>query len=469
MSSRSRWGPLPSLLVLSPVLIGPPWLAYRRHRYLPAALTGLSNPVTGLPHISEAQILGVVKHLSEGIGYRTVGTSEHALADKYMVAQAEEVKKNCRKEVRATVYFAHIGGLFFMNTFTTAKILYTFLSAASLILVRVTFVDPAPALKRVLPRTEEGDDRSRRWAATPLLLWPCTDQRLCWVYSSHNTCPRKNGVHFLTPHAIGPCGPSAASPSRLRGHWVFPLCSPAFRRILINPFFSRNTNIISLATYFLGIWPLLTGSLLTIPTIEVFVPLMGRVGAQVPTDNIASLIRAPGAVAWVLLLSMTTFALIGMIAMRTQFDEMHQKRLFVLHLENITSQEGHLHLAAADGALGFELLVQDIVNDSGATDVAPISVHREWMSRLSLLVCLNDVKDLIAMTRSLTIKVDHAVAMQVLFGQPSPLTLTFSSGVWTTVPGITSKRTSACKPDSCPRHAPRRTSPSRRQLPRQNA
>ncbi|EDR02640.1 uncharacterized protein LACBIDRAFT_308354 [Laccaria bicolor S238N-H82] len=80
-----------------------------------------------------------------------------------------------------------------------------------------------------------------------------------------------------------------------------------------------------------------------------------------------------------------TFALIGMIAMRTQFDEMHQKRLFVLHLENITSQEGHLHLAAADGALGFELLVQDIVNDSGATDVAPISVHREWMSRPSLL------------------------------------------------------------------------------------
>jgi len=40
-----------------------------------------------------------VKYLSEDIGYRTVDTLEHALADKYMVAQAEEVKKNCEKVV----------------------------------------------------------------------------------------------------------------------------------------------------------------------------------------------------------------------------------------------------------------------------------------------------------------------------------------------------------------------------------
>ncbi|EDQ99733.1 uncharacterized protein LACBIDRAFT_315254 [Laccaria bicolor S238N-H82] len=76
MSHCSRWGPLLSLLVLLPVLIGSPWLAYRRHH---------------------SRILGVVKQLSEDIGYRTVGTLEHALADKYMVAQAEEVKKNCEK------------------------------------------------------------------------------------------------------------------------------------------------------------------------------------------------------------------------------------------------------------------------------------------------------------------------------------------------------------------------------------
>ncbi|EDR01911.1 uncharacterized protein LACBIDRAFT_332925 [Laccaria bicolor S238N-H82] len=43
---------------------------------------------------------------------------------------------------------ALLTGLFFMYTFITAKILYTFLSAASLILMQVTCVNPAPALKR---------------------------------------------------------------------------------------------------------------------------------------------------------------------------------------------------------------------------------------------------------------------------------------------------------------------------------
>jgi len=33
-----------------------------------------------------------------------------------------------------------------------------------------------------------------------------------------------------------------------------------------------------------------------------------------------------------------------------------------------------MHLAAADGAPGFKLLVQDIVTDFGATDVAPTPV-----------------------------------------------------------------------------------------------
>jgi hypothetical protein len=50
---------------------------------------------------------------------------------------------------------------------------------------------------------------------------------------------------------------------------------PLFVVLLINPLFSGNIKTISLATYFLGqICPLLTGSLLTIPTIEVFVPLV---------------------------------------------------------------------------------------------------------------------------------------------------------------------------------------------------
>ena len=97
---------------------------------------------------------------------------------------------------------------------------------------------------------------------------------------------------------------------------------------------------------------------------------MGRVGAQVPADNmIASLVSGLGAqslplvlplahrfgrralLRGVLLLSMTTFVLMGVFAMRTPFDEMHQKRLFVLHLENVCFSCG-MELSAYNRGFG---------------------------------------------------------------------------------------------------------------------
>lgn len=58
------------------------------------------NPVTKLPQISESRILSVAKYLSEDLGYRTVGTREHALADKWMVQAAEHVKQNCERIIK---------------------------------------------------------------------------------------------------------------------------------------------------------------------------------------------------------------------------------------------------------------------------------------------------------------------------------------------------------------------------------
>lgn len=49
----------------------------------------------------------------------------------------------------STVFFTHIGGLFFIYSFATAKVMYTLLFLASFALVRATYVDPAPALKKV--------------------------------------------------------------------------------------------------------------------------------------------------------------------------------------------------------------------------------------------------------------------------------------------------------------------------------
>lgn len=137
--ARARWGPIRSLLLLSPVLIAAPWYAYSEHRCecclepcLPWCLMGIAsspsgtycrhvrqvpphsllfiltyvharsiNPVTSLPQISEAQILAHAKYLSEDIGYRTVGTREHALGDAWMYDKAKELKQQCDAIVKA--------------------------------------------------------------------------------------------------------------------------------------------------------------------------------------------------------------------------------------------------------------------------------------------------------------------------------------------------------------------------------
>ena len=48
------------------------------------------DPRTGLPQILESTY---VRHLSENIGYRTVGTTEHTLTDKWMVDTAYEIRE----------------------------------------------------------------------------------------------------------------------------------------------------------------------------------------------------------------------------------------------------------------------------------------------------------------------------------------------------------------------------------------
>lgn len=137
MPYGSRWSPWRSLLVLSPILLGAPWLAYDQHystscpSYKTHSLysnscnrtTGFpycavkisydtthqsliqtyrTNPITKLPQISEERILGIAKHLSEGIGYRIVGSYEHALADDWMVEAAQMVQRNCERIVLLT-------------------------------------------------------------------------------------------------------------------------------------------------------------------------------------------------------------------------------------------------------------------------------------------------------------------------------------------------------------------------------
>ncbi|KAF7976944.1 hypothetical protein HWV62_5371 [Athelia sp. TMB] len=64
------------------------------------------RPISGLPQISESAILGHARHLSETIGYRTVGTREHALGDAWMVDQAAALKTQCDALVAASPHRA---------------------------------------------------------------------------------------------------------------------------------------------------------------------------------------------------------------------------------------------------------------------------------------------------------------------------------------------------------------------------
>ncbi|KAF8655951.1 hypothetical protein AX16_002858 [Volvariella volvacea WC 439] len=220
----------------------------------------------------------------------------------------------------------------------------------------------------------------------------------------------------------------------------------------------------SLWNYSLGqFFPLFTGTLLIVPVLEVFVPLTGRIGADAPAETmICTIVAALGSQALpllvpfahrfgrealrrsVLLMSVVTVVMMAVFAARVPFDGMHQKRLFVLHLENVTTNEHHLHLSAADGAPGFEALVHDISKEFAASsDVEPsLAVMNDYNSDWDVLYpfsafltpykvplkareegyvspwsvdgekafkisALNDVYDVANGTRSLTLKIDH--------------------------------------------------------------
>lgn len=91
----------------------------------------------------------------------------------------------------------------------------------------------------------------------------------------------------------------------------------------------------------------------------------------------------------IVLTSIATAILMAVFSAKRPFDEMHQKRLFILHSENvcllfsmipnnslidisqITTQEQFLHIAGADGAPGFDLLVEDIAREFSTTAMLP--------------------------------------------------------------------------------------------------
>ncbi|KAJ6577643.1 hypothetical protein B0H19DRAFT_1120767 [Mycena capillaripes] len=726
-----KWGLGRSLLVLGPFLLVAPLIALKQHYSLPAAETALTNALTGLPQISEARILGFAKYLSEDIGYRTVGTYEHALADTWLVQEAEEAKRNCERVVKQTrrnlqceVWRQQGSGAHRFDMM--GKRLYKSYQNLTNIIVRVSDGTEAGKehalllnshLDSTLPSPGAADDAisvgimldcirvlvdTPEWSPThaviflfnhaeeslqdgshlfstqhPIahtvravinleaagttgreLLFQATSEEMVEAYSH---VPRPFGTIFandvfnsgvllsdtdfrqfeeyldvpgldiaivgnsylyhmrkdlvenievgvaqnmgentlaLIRHLTSSSSPLpklkagfehkrmhlvyfgllshffiyrfstakvaygallASSLALTRPVWkgqgrgvlavmgglfgsllmpnivavvmhrvlgkgmswfagahfsaiglyapatllgglasqlfvpvtdektvfsailllqssaafgiqllnvgsaaAFFICAvPIFAALVLNNVaLTTRKGEVSLWTYLFGqFFPLLTGTLIMVPTVEVFVPLTGRLG-NVPADNIvATLISVLGSQALplvipfahrfgrkslrklVVVLSAFTLVNMAIYARKDVFDEMHQKRLFILHLENVTTHEHHLHIASADGAPGFNELVTDITTEFAPSALKPLPLvmndyNSDWDSlypfsaflspyKVELpvdpgyvspwnapgtgfsLTTVNDVMDLAAGTRSFTLQVNH--------------------------------------------------------------
>ncbi|KIY68442.1 hypothetical protein CYLTODRAFT_453504 [Cylindrobasidium torrendii FP15055 ss-10] len=159
---------------------------------------------------------------------------------------------------------------------------------------------------------------------------------------------------------------------------------------------SGNDKTISLVAYAVGSFmPLVTGTLVFLPVLEVFVPLTGRISAEAPADNlIATIITVVGVIliplavpfavrflqapaplkgqpvvafkkneivkSGIVRAVMLCAAVMALFAQFDVYDEQHMRRVFVLRTENITSGDHTLHLSTADGAPGLTSLVEDI-------------------------------------------------------------------------------------------------------------
>ncbi|KAI9062799.1 hypothetical protein FKP32DRAFT_1629419 [Trametes sanguinea] len=681
--THKRWGPVQSLLCLAPLFIAAPWYAYRSHYALPEPTADLVNPATSLPQLSETQILGYAKHLSEDIGYRTVGTREHALGDAWMLQQAEALRAECDNVVRAhtsrklqcevwhqqgsgshrfdmmgrrlyktyvnltniivrvsdgteegkehavlvnshvdstlpspgaaddalsvgvmlecirvlvntpdwepkhaivflfnnaeeslqdgshlystrhptaktvraainleaagttgpellfqatseqmvkayakvprpygsvianeifssgiilsdtdfrqfelylnvtgldmavvgnsylyhmrkdlveniepgvaqhmaenvlalllhltsdesplpelaagyskpqTVFYEYFG-FFLVYSFTTAKILYSAFFVVALIVARLTYVDPTPALKKGTSFVGElgkglvavsvafvGAAVSANLVA--FVMSKVLGRSLSW-FSSVFSC-----IALYGPAALTGALASQLLVGRVREHTaytslmllqafmaaliqdiglgaggvLFLSSAPLALALLANKALTKPGDDISLWSYAIGqLSPLVTGTTLFCAVLDVFVPLTGRVGEEAPAEHIiATIVAVNGAyilpltvpfvhryshrilVRAVIVLSMLTGLAMAIFSMRSPFDPMHQKRLFVIHMENITSEEQHLHVAAADGAPGFHELAANIAKEFSVPDATPTTVVMdEWNS-----------------------------------------------------------------------------------------
>ncbi|CCM00596.1 uncharacterized protein FIBRA_02632 [Fibroporia radiculosa] len=388
----------------------------------------------------------------------------------------------------STVFFQFLGQ-FIIYSFRAAKIAYTSLFVLSAVFIRLAYVNPAPALKN--GKSILGEQIKSALAVSAAVVGAFVGANvvaatmvnvlgkgMSW-FSSERAC-----VFLYAPAALTGALISQLPMGRVREHSAF--CSvlllqsflacvgqlagigsagvfalsgfPILVALVLNSMLTKPGDDLSLWSYVVAMsTPLSLGAQMYYITLDVFVPLTGRIGEEAPAEYIiASIVAGAGAYAIpllvpfvhrfgrrtivraALLFSMTIAVMMAVFSMRSPFDSMHQKRVFVIHMENVTTQEQHLHVAAADGAPGFELLAQSIAQEFSVPGAIPAPMNmsawnNDWDTlypfsafltpykfELPLrpeyldapehsfnILAANDTIDRIAGTRSFTIVVDH--------------------------------------------------------------
>ncbi|KAI0676099.1 hypothetical protein C8Q78DRAFT_369024 [Trametes maxima] len=392
-------------------------------------VTGLDMAVVGnsyLYHMRKDLVENIESGVAQHMADNVLALLHHLTSD------ASPLSELAAGYTRPQTVFYEYFGYFLVYSFSTAKLLYSVFFVVALVVARVTYVNPTPALKKGMSFLGE---QARGLVAVvaaflgaavganvvALLMNKVLGKSHSW-FSSVFSC-----IALYGPAALSGALASQLLVGRVREHTaytslmllqsflaaliqnigigaggtLFLSSGPFVPALLLNSFLTRPGDDISLWSYALGqLSPLVTGTTLFCAVLDVFVPLTGRIGEEAPAEHIiATIVAITGAyilplaipfvhrygrrilVRAVIVSSLLTGVAMAIFAMRSPFDAMHQKRLFVIHMENITSEEQHLHVAAADGAPGFHDLAADIAKEFSVPGVTPSSVVMDdWNS-----------------------------------------------------------------------------------------
>ncbi|KAI0057402.1 hypothetical protein BV25DRAFT_1812524 [Artomyces pyxidatus] len=390
-------------------------------------VTGLDLAVVGNSYMYHTR-KDLVENIQPGVAQHM---ADNALALlRYLSSDESPLPSLTNGYTRPTTVFFSNLGMFFLYSYSTARVLYGLLTAFSVLFVVYTYQDPAPALKK-----NQGGVLRAQLRGTAAILLAFVGALISangLAVVMHRVLGKNMSWYSVELSALALYGPAA-----LAGAFASQLLIPSvpertvFTSMLLVQsaaafliqlfgfgsaalfylsglplFFSligdhllNGTASLSLWTYaFAQLAPLLTGTQMVCIVFDVFVPLTGRVGKEAPAEHIiASLVVFTGAYALplavpfahrygprmllpaVILLQAITLATVGIFSLREPFDPLHQRRLFVLSSDNITSHERYLHVGAADGAPGLESLVFDIAEQFGVpgTTAEPESMH-DW-------------------------------------------------------------------------------------------